>query len=331
MVFESTDFMSRRLLKRFVVALLALSTGLGAGAAEAPLKHVSIMLDWYPEAENGGYYCALVSGLYRAAGLDVEIVPAAPNAAVEPQVALGKMDFGLGSSDVTLIARSRGIPLVAVMGSIQHDPVGVMVHDESPVHTFADLEGHTVAVQPGEPWFSYVVKKFNLQNVRVTPLSFDYAPFLHDPGYIQQCFITSEPPIMKHMGIKVRWLWVKESGTDPYMALDTSDRFLAENPDAVRAFVSATIAGWRGYLANPAAADAEILRRNPAMSQLQLDLSRQVMIEYHLIDGDAAGSEIGKVDPKRFQRQYRILRDLGIIAKDFDYQKAYSTEYLPKQ
>jgi NitT/TauT family transport system substrate-binding protein len=314
-----------------VAALAALVPADHAQDGVGGLKHVSVMLDWYPEAENGGYYAALVGGLYRAAGLDVEIIPAAPNAAVEPQVALRKVDFGLGSSDVTLIARSRGIPLVEVMGSLQHDPVGVMVHAESPVHTFADLEGHTVATQPGEPWFLFVVKKFNLKNVRVTPLSFDYAPFLHDPNYIQQCFITSEPPIMEHKGIKVRWLWVKESGCDPYMALDSSDKFVAENPGAVRAFIASTIAGWRLYLTHPEDADREILRRNPAMNQLQLDLSRKVMIDYHLVDGDASGTSIGKVDPKRLETQYRILRDLGIIASDFDYRRAYSVDYLPKQ
>jgi NitT/TauT family transport system substrate-binding protein len=314
-----------------LVALLLLLCGPCAAADGPPLRHVSIMLDWYPEAENGGYYYALVNGLYRKAGLDVEVIPAAPNAAVEPQVALGKMDFGLGSSDVTLIARSRGIPLVQVMGSLQHDPVGVMMHDESPVRTFADLEGHTVATQPGEPWFLFVVKKYNLKNVRVTPLSFDYAPFLHDPNYIQQCFITSEPPIMEHKGVRVRWLWVKESGCDPYMALDSSDSFVSENPDTVRAFVAATIAGWRGYLAHPETADAEILRRNPAMNQLQLDLSRQVMIKYHLVDGDESGLAVGKVDPKRLEHQYRILRDLGIISKDYDFTKAYSVAFLPKE
>ncbi len=312
------------------IVLLLLTTSVSLGAEVSQLKHVTIMLDWYPEAENGGYYYALVNGLYSRAGLDVEIIPAAPNAAVEPQVALGKIDFGIGNSDQTLIARARGIPLVAVMGSMQHDPVGVMVHAESPVHTFADLEGRTVATQPGEPWFSFIVKKYKLTQVRVTPLSFDYAPFLHDPDYIQQCFITSEPPIMEHLGVKVRWLWVKESGCDSYMSLDSSDRYIAENPETVRAVVAATIAGWRGYVVDPRSADAEILRRNPAMTQLQLDLSRKVLIDYHVIDGDRGVDLTGNLDPKRIERQYHILRELGIIKQDFDFRQAFTTDFLPK-
>jgi len=164
---------------RFAASLLLLA---GTQAlADPSLRQVSLLLDWYPEAENAGYFYALTHGLYAKAGLDVQITPVGPNASVGPQVALGKYDFGLASSDEVLIARARGIPVVMLMGSLQHDPVGVMVHQSSPVHSFADLDSHTVAVQPGVPWLLYVVKKYHLKNIRTIPLNFDYAAFLRDP------------------------------------------------------------------------------------------------------------------------------------------------------
>jgi len=307
--------------------LFVLLAGISAVASAAPPQKVTLLLDWYPEAENAGYFYALTHGLYAKAGLDVQISPVGPNASVEPQVALGKYDFGLGSSDQVLIARSRGIPLVMVMGSLQHDPVGVMVHESSPVHTFADLEGHTVAAQPGLPWLQYVVKQYHLHNIKVVPLNFDYAPFLHDPNYIQQCFITSEPPIMEHSGVKVRTLWVKDTGCDAYMALETSDTFLKAHPDAVRAFVSASAAGWRGYVADPATTDAEILRRNPAMTAIQLTLSRKAMVDHQLVEGP--GSPAGSLDPQRMAHQYSILRDLKIISVDYEFKNAFTTQFLP--
>lgn len=312
---------------RLLLAALALFAAFSSALAAPPLTKVTLLLDWYPEAENAGYFFALTQGLYARAGLDVEISAIGPNASVEPQVALGKYDFGLGSSDAALIARSRGIPLVMVMGSLQHDPVGLMVHAASPVHTFADLEGRTVAAQPGVPWLLYVVKKYQLQNLKTRPLNFDYAAFLHDPDYIQQCFITSEPPILEHSGVKVRTLWVKDSGSDAYLALETSGRYLAAHPDTVRAFVSASIAGWRGYLTDAATADAEILHRNPAMTALQLGLSRKALLDYHLIEGP--DEPAGRLDPARLQHQYAILRDLRIIAGDFDYRQAFTTEFIP--
>jgi NitT/TauT family transport system substrate-binding protein len=316
---------------RWVRTLLRVLVFLGISSlhAAAPLPTVRLLLDWYPEAENAGYFFALTHGLYAKAGLDVQIYPVGPNASVEPQVALGKYDFGLGSSDQVLIARSRGIPLVMVMGSLQHDPVGVMVHDSSPVHSFADLEGHTIAVQPGVPWLLFVTKKYHLRTLKTIPLSFDYAPFLHDPGYIQQCFITSEPPIMEHMGVKVRTLWVKDTGCDAYMALESSDQFVAAHPATVQAFVAASIAGWRGYLADPASTDREILRRNPAMTTTQLTLTRTALVNNHLIDG--AGNAVGQLDPERLHHQYLILRDLNIIGSDYDYRRAFTTRFIGAQ
>jgi NitT/TauT family transport system substrate-binding protein len=310
-----------------IASTLLLLGVISTTSADPALKKVSLLLDWYPEAENAGYFYALTHGLYSKAGLDVQISPVGPNASVGPQVALGKYDFGLDSSDEVLIARSRGIPLVMLMGSLQHDPVGVMVHESSPVHSFADLDSQTVAVHPGVPWLLYVQKKYHLKNIRTIPLNFDYAAFLHDPNYIQQCFVTSEPPIMEHAGVKVHILWVKDTGCDAYMALESSDTFVAAHPDIVRAFVAASIAGWRGYLTDPAAAHAEILRRNPAMSALQLDLSRKAMMDYHLIEGPGAAA--GSVDPARMKNQYAILRDLNIISADYDYKAAFTTQFLP--
>jgi NitT/TauT family transport system substrate-binding protein len=316
-----------RSITRFILSIIFLAAGFSNVFADPALKKVTLLLDWYPEAENAGYFYALTHGLYVRAGLDVQISPVGPNASVEPQVALGKYDFGLGSSDQVLIARSRGIPLVMVMGSLQHDPVGVMVHAGSPVQTFADLEGRTVAAQPGVPWLPYVVKKYHLQNLKTTPLNFDYASFLRDPNYIQQCFITSEPPIMEHSGVKVRTLWVKDTGCDAYMALESSDQFVAANPATVRAFVAASIAGWRGYLTEPTTADAEILHRNPAMTSVQLNLSRKAMLDYHLVDGP--DNAVGHIDPDRMKKQYAILRDLNIITTDYDYKKSFTTEFVP--
>ena len=40
------------------------------------LTPVTLQLNWFPEAEHGGYYAALVHGFFADEGLDVEIIPA---------------------------------------------------------------------------------------------------------------------------------------------------------------------------------------------------------------------------------------------------------------
>ena len=47
-----------------------------------PLTKVSLQLNWFPEAEHGGYYAALIHGAYQEEGLDVEIIGGGPNSPV---------------------------------------------------------------------------------------------------------------------------------------------------------------------------------------------------------------------------------------------------------
>ncbi len=121
------------------------------------LTPVKLQLDWYPQPEHGGFFTAALQGYYKAEGLDVTLVPVSPYNSVAQLVAGGKADFGLGSSDQILEWDSNGLPLIAVAATMQHDPQAIMVHENSPVHDFKDLEGHTVAALPGATWLKYVV------------------------------------------------------------------------------------------------------------------------------------------------------------------------------
>jgi len=64
------------------------------------------------------------------------------------------------------------------------------------------------------------------------------------------------------------------------------------------------------------------------MTAIQLELSRKAMVDYHLIEGP--GNAAGSIDPARMKNQYAILRDLGIIATDYDYNTAFTVQFLPK-
>lgn len=308
------------------VVLSPVDFALGAG----PLKKIRFQLDWYPDAERGGYLCALVKGYYRDAGLDVEILPASSRVSPIGALLTGQIDLSMSPGDQAMIARSQGLPLVAVMATMQHDPQAVMVHDESPVKSFADLDGHAIAVAPGVSWFLYITRKYHLTHIRELPQNFGLANFFVDPNYIQQVFVTSEPFVCQQQHVKVRTLLIKDSGCDPYRVVITSDRLVARDPAMVQAFVMASIHGWETYLSDPAATDVEIRRENPEMTQALLDFSRQTLIDGHFVLGDASkGEAMGKLDPARFTAQYKILRGLSVIPTDFDYTKCFTGQFLP--
>ena len=311
-----------------VLALLLAGCHSQQSSTNGGLTPVKLQLDWYPQPEHGGFFTAALQGYYKAEGLDVTLVPVSPYNSVAQLVAGGKADFGLGSSDQILEWDSNGLPLIAVAATMQHDPQAIMVHQNSPVHDFKDLEGHTVAALPGATWLKYVVSRYKLHNIREVPSTLSIATFLADPDYVQQIFITSEPFFAKQAGAQVRTFLISSSGYDPYRVQFTTRDFAAQHPDVVAKFVRASIRGWQEYLKNPGPTDAYLLKLNPALNPAQETYTAQALLDGGFVTGsDPGGSQIGHMNAARWQAGYEQLKSLGILQGPVDLTSAYSLQF----
>jgi len=299
--------------------------------ADTGLTKVTLQADWYPQPEHGGFYNALVKGYYRDEGLDLTIQPGGPYVVVPQQVASGSAQFGLASSDQILESVADGQPLVAVAATMQRDPQGIMVRKDSPIHSFADLNGHTVAVKLGSTWFEYLLKRYKLDHVHEIPATFSVANFIADPQYIQQAFATSEPYFAQQAGIETRVLLTSDAGYDPYRVMFTTRSFLNDHPDVVAKFIRASIKGWRDYLNDPSPANAAISKLNPALNQQWMQFTCRALREEGFVTGDdRSGVRLGRMDAARWKTMYEQLLDLKVIETPFDPTTAYTLQFVEK-
>jgi NitT/TauT family transport system substrate-binding protein len=319
-------------LALFVLLFIGLSTAgcrSHQGAESGGLTPVRLQLDWYPQPEHGGFYTALLQGYYKAEGLDVTLLPLPQYGSVGQLVSTGKAEFGLGSSDQILEWDSNGLPLEAVAATMQHDPQAIMVHKDSPVHDFKDLEGRTVAAQTGATWLKYVIARYNLRQIRQVPSTLSIANFLADPTYVQQIFVTSEPFFAKQAGADVRTFLISTSGYDPYRVQFTTHDFAAQHPDIVSRFVRASVRGWQEYLRNPAPTNDYLLKLNPALNPSQEAYTAQTLRDGNFITGsDPANPQTGYMTTQRWQAIYEQLKSLGILEGQLDPTTAYSLKFL---
>ena len=293
------------------------------------LTKVTLLSDWYPQAEHGGFYMALVNGYYKEVGLDVDIIPGGLYAFTVQRVANGEAQFGMAGSVDILLARERDDPVVSIAATMQRDPQAIMMHDSSPVRSFEDLDGRVVYCSPGAAWAEYVKKKFNLLTMVTKPMPYNVDDFVKSPDFLQQVFVTSEPYQAEQRGTKPRVLLISASGYRPYRVIFGNENFINQNSDVTKKFVQATIRGWEEYLKEPAPAHTEILKRNPNMTLEFLNYSWGALKEYRFIEGEPSeGERIGSIDPARWQEQYEILRDLDIVKSDIDPMSALSTDYF---
>jgi NitT/TauT family transport system substrate-binding protein len=321
-----------RFLRVVSVSVMMLAAVWLAGCKHAEkngLIPVKLQTDWYPQPEHGGFYTALAKGYYKDAGLDVTILPGGPYVTAEQQISVGSVQFGMSSSDRMLQAVADGQPLVAVAATMQHDPQAIMVHADSPVHTFADLNGHAVSVRPGSTWFQYIEKRYNLTNVREIPATYSVANFIRDPTYIQQIFVTSEPFYAKQAGVPVRTMLISQTGYDPYRIYCTSQGYLQEHPDVVAKFVQASIHGWEDYLKDPTIANAMIRKLNPDLDPEMMKFSYEALRDGHFVDGPN-GNQVGQMDPARWAAMAKLMTDLKVVDKPVDPTAVYTTKFLPK-
>jgi NitT/TauT family transport system substrate-binding protein len=325
------------LLRMAILPALAVALTLVAGCRRHPnlevkdgLVQLRLQADWYPQPEQGGYFNAVVKGYYKQEGLDVTILPLSGYTSGMQVLASGSADFGLTASDQTLEAAARDLPIIAVDATMQHDPQAIMVHQGSPVHSLADLEGHTVAAQPGATWFKYLVSQYHMKDVRETPATHSIANFLADPNYIQQIFVTSEPYFVSKAGGDFRTILISSAGYDPYRVLVARKDLAEEHPDIVARFVRASIKGWQDYLRDPGPANTLILKLNPAQNRDQMAYTLKALKEGNFVTGpDTSGAQIGRMTAERWAATNNQLTALGVIRKPIDPATAYTLKFLP--
>ncbi len=285
--------------------------------AEA-LTPVTLMLNWYPEAEHGGYYAALVHGYYDEAGLDVTIIPGGPNAPVVQQTARGAVDFGVTNADRIASARAQDAKLTALLAPLTNSPRCLLVHEDSGIEQFEQLQNVTMMMNREDAWAKWLIAKLPLDGVKIVPNSASLAPFLADPRAAKQGYIISEPFVAEKEGAKVRSLQVADFGFNTYTSvLMTRDETIAQRPELVRKMIEASRRGWAKYLADPAETNKRINELNPEMSLEVLDFGVQAIKE-HCVESDTQPAQFGRMTAERWstlvaQLEELKMLDLGVV------------------
>lgn len=302
-------------------------------AAEKPVR-ITVQLDWVPEPEHGGFYQAQAKGFFREEGLEVVLLPGGPGAQVVPSVATGKADVGQADDISTLLQQAEGLPLLQFAAVFQDDPSGILVHADSPVRRFEDLQGKTIIARPGWPFLEFLKKKYGL-SVNVVAQNFSSAAFLGNKEALQQGYYIAEPFHITQAGGKMpRFLSTWDAGFRGYAVLITNRRFAREQPAALRAFTRAYIRGWRDYLeGDPAPAHAALKQANAQNSDAFMAFSRRMILEEKLVTGrdvDGGPNKVGRLDPARYAAQIAKLEELGLLKPGkVTAAAALTTEFLP--
>lgn len=294
------------------VAMLACGLS-GLGHAEEKFVY---MTNWYAQAEHGGFYQAVATGLYKKHGLDVSIKMGGPQVNITQMMAAGQADCVMGSSDLQMVQmREGGVPVTTVAAVFQKDPQVLIAHED--VKRFEDLKGKTIliAASAQRGYWPWLKAKYGFTDSQTRPYTFNIQPFLVDKNSAQQGYLTSEPFAIQKAGVKANTLMFSDQGFPAYATtISCMDKTVKERSKAVQAFVTASMEGWKSYLADPAPANALIKKDNPNMTDEQLAYSVGKLKEMNMVaGGDAARLGIGVMTDARVKASYDFLVSAKLI------------------
>ena len=318
----------------FALALIGLAVA-GSTTAAEPTK-IRFVTDWKAQAPQGGFYQAKALGLYAEQGLDVEIIQGGPSVNVPLLLGSNEADFGIGSNSfIPLNMVAAGIPGTAVAAIFQKDPQVLITHPREDIRSIADMKGKPIMISDagvGSHWI-WLKARFGFTDRQIRKYTYNLAPFLADPRAIQQGYVTSEPyEIEKASGIAPQVFLMADEDYPSYGTLIlASDRRIQANPQQVRAFVAASIAGWKDYLSgDPTPGNALIKADNPEMTDDVLLHAIAEMNRYRLASaGDAETAGIGVMTEARWHAFFATMSADGVYPENLDWRRAYALDFLP--
>jgi NitT/TauT family transport system substrate-binding protein len=318
------------MLRLIVMLLLWVGPALAA-------DRVNFGLDWKAEAEYGGYYQAVASGIYAKHGLEVSIRQGGPQVNQTQLLLAGRLDFTLASNSyLALNFVQENLPFTAVAAMFQKDPSILLAHPGQGNDSFEALRGKPIMIgaDTRAGWWNFLRARFGYTDAQIRPYTFNLAPFLADKSAIQQGYLGSEPyAIEQEAKFKPVVLLLADAGFTGYGSLiATSNKLIADNPDLVQRFLDASVEGWYSYLyGDPAPANRLMKAENPEMTDGLLDYGRRVLRERGIVDsGDSAKGAIGAMADARWEDFFQSMQKHGLYNADLDWKRAYTTRFVNK-
>jgi putative hydroxymethylpyrimidine transport system substrate-binding protein len=270
---------SQRRCLALVTALASLAGLAACGEMQdritpAKTQSLTLMLDYFPNADHVGIYQAIAEGDFTRAGLDVHVeVP--PNDAAPLQLLVaGKADVAISYEPDLMLARNRGEP-VASFGAIVQEPLTSIVsigskHITSP----ADLRGKRIG-DGGIPYqhafLTTILARAHvpLRSVKEINVGENLVPAMLS-GEVDGtlgAYWNYEAIELAERGKHPNVIRMNEVGVPNYdeLVLVATKATLANKSDEIRDFVQALARGYESARRDPAAAVANLVRMNPGL------------------------------------------------------------------
>jgi len=313
-----------------------------SGTAHAETA-VPFALDWKFEGPSAPYFAAIDNGYFAEAGLSVEITAGQGSLDAIPKVATGAFPIGFAdiNSLIKFLDQNPGAPVTAVMMVYDKPPFAVVGRKSLGVEAPKDLEGKVLGAPPPDgAWAQFPIfaatTGLDMAAITVEPVGFPTREPMLAEGKVAAVtgFSFSSFLNLVRLGVPeddISTILMADYGVDLYgNAIIVNTDFAAANPEIVKGFLGAVAKGWTDAIADPAAATASMVKRNPAADaaleqrRLQLAIDANVVTDYTMANG------MGDIDDARFANSLEQIKMTYEFKTTPDAALYFTDAYLPE-
>ncbi|MAS51209.1 MAG: pyrimidine biosynthesis enzyme, partial [Chloroflexi bacterium] len=240
-----------------IIMLSILVISIFSCSSENEINKVSLALDWYPNSNHAGIFYAKDKGYFLDGDLDVEVYTPSDPSSILQTVASGRDQFGISYQPDLLLARSEGVPVVAISSIVRTPLNSIMTLKKSGISDPSKLKGKTIGY-PGIPLNIGILQSIlegqglTINDVNLVDVGFDLVPALLSSRVdaVIGAFWSHESILIELEGEGVNILKFQDWGIPEYheLVLVTSEKYLEENKEIVESFVKSFRKGFEGSI-----------------------------------------------------------------------------------
>lgn len=329
-----------RVVTTALIAALVLAAG-GCGEREEVIdpgkpRELSLLLDYFPNADHAPIYAALGGGHFDAVNLDLKIREPSDPAAPIKQVAAGRTDLAISYEPEVLRARDQGLPVTAVAALVQQPLTSIISLPVAGIDDPSDLTGKTVGtagIDYQTAFLKAILAEAAVDPATVTErnLGFNLVPGLltHKADAVLGAFWNYEGEDLKLQGRVPEIIRVEDAGVPSYdeLVVVANEERLRSDPEPVRQFLAALARGSADLQRDPEAGLNPLIDANP---DLDAKLQRAVIDVTLPYFKAPRGKPYGWLEPKGWAEFGAFMSRAGLLEAEPD-GKAYTNGLLPGQ
>lgn len=334
-----TIFRNKKILIFLIPIILAILALVYFTWRLIPTKKVVVGPKWVNQAQFAGLFVAKEKGIYGKYGLDVSFREFNSDVNLFDDLINGKTDFAITSAEEYLLARDKGLSVMAVSAYYQSSPYAVVSLADSGIKTPADFAGKVLGNKSGKVEenliYELLLKSVGLttKDVEIKILGFDKKEMenlVMKNADVIDVYRTDQLYFFDKEGVKYNVIYPEQYGIGTFNdVLVTRIDLIKSDPKLVRDFVLASAEGWEEAFKDKSKAVDYTLKNVTSKIYKDRDYEMYILKQSEPLIKPNSNNQVGIMDYIHWDRLYGEMKTRKFITRDFSVNDLFTNDFLP--